>query len=132
MQSVVAFVTPTLLRDAGENVTVPSFGPLVRRLRVRLGALATFFGAGELGDDAKELAAGADRVELRSTDTRWQHEQRHSTRTGQRHPLAGMIGEAVYAGELGRFLPLLRLGELLHVGKHASFGLGRIEVSVLG
>jgi len=29
-------------------------------------------------------------------------------------------------------MPLLRLTELLHVGKHASFGLGRIEVEVMG
>jgi CRISPR/Cas system endoribonuclease Cas6 (RAMP superfamily) len=37
----------------------------------------------------------------------------------------------VYEGDLGPFLPLLRLGELLHVGKHATFGLGRYEVDVL-
>lgn len=55
-----------------------------------------------------------------------------STRTGQRHPLEGLVGEAVFEGELGRFMPMLRLGELLQVGKHATFGLGRVEVEVLG
>jgi hypothetical protein len=30
-----------------------------------------------------------------------------------------------YAGDLAPFLPLLRLGELIHVGKNAVFGNGR-------
>jgi len=40
----------------------------------------------------------------------------------------GLVGHAVYEGDLARFMPVLRLAELLHVGKHATFGQGRVEV----
>lgn len=126
------FVTPTLLKEGGEEVRVPRFGVLARRLRARLGALATVFGEGALGDDPREIAAAADEIRAVSHQTLWRGGMRRSTRTGQRHPLEGLVGEAVFEGELGRFMPMLRLGELLHVGKHATFGLGRVEVEVLG
>jgi hypothetical protein len=134
----VRFVTPTLLREGGEVVRVPRFGALVRRLRARVGALATLFGDGPVEEDPSVLATAADRVVTRSEEIRWASESRRSSRTGERHALEGLTGQAVYecaqgtAQAMAAFLPLLRLGEQLHVGKHASFGLGRIEVDVLG
>ena len=127
----VRFTTPTLLREAGEVLRDAPFGALVRRLRSRLGALATLFGEGPLATDARDEGMAADAVALRSSDVGWERETRRSSRTRERHPLEGFVGDAVYEGDLARWMPLLRLGELLHVGKHASFGLGRIEAQVL-
>jgi hypothetical protein len=128
----IRYVTPTFLREAGAPMTEPAFGPLLRRLRARLGAFSTVYGEAPIGDDPREVGALADRVALVRSDVRWRETERRSTRTGQRHPLGGFVGEALYEGDLGPFLPMLRLAELLHVGKHATFGLGRVEVEVLG
>ncbi|WP_169796527.1 CRISPR system precrRNA processing endoribonuclease RAMP protein Cas6 [Chondromyces crocatus] len=128
----VRYVSPTWLKEGGEVVREPRFGALMRRLRARLGALATVFGEREVDEDPRAMAAAADAVAMIHQAVTWYGQARRSTRTGQTHPLEGFVGEAVYQGELGRFLPMLRLGELLHVGKHATFGLGRIEVEVLG
>jgi CRISPR/Cas system endoribonuclease Cas6 (RAMP superfamily) len=43
--------------------------------------------------------------------------------------MGGVVGEAVYEGDLGPFAPLLALGEVLHVGKGTGFGLGRYEIA---
>jgi len=40
------------------------------------------------------------------------------------------VGRAVYEGPLGDFLPLLLLGELIHVGKGTVFGQGRFELRI--
>jgi CRISPR/Cas system endoribonuclease Cas6 (RAMP superfamily) len=41
----------------------------------------------------------------------------------------GGMGRVRYAVEPTPWLPLLRAGELLHVGKHTTFGFGAIELS---
>jgi CRISPR/Cas system endoribonuclease Cas6 (RAMP superfamily) len=42
--------------------------------------------------------------------------------------LGGIIGEVVYEGDLTNFVPLLKIGELTHIGKNTTFGLGKYEV----
>jgi len=123
------FLTPVDLRDRGAVVQTPEFGPLVRRLRDRASSLAAFFGDGPVTLDFKGVSALADTVRLAENHTRVVTVNRHSARTGQRHDIGGFIGEATYEGEaIGALMPLVRLGEVMHVGKHAAFGNGRIEV----
>jgi hypothetical protein len=40
------------------------------------------------------------------------------------------VGEATFEGDLTPFVPLLRVGELVHVDQAATLGNGRIEVIV--
>ena len=53
-----------------------------------------------------------------------------SSRQKQKMSLGGFIGEATYAGNFGEFLPMLAWGEVVHLGKAVSFGLGRYELRV--
>ena len=39
-----------------------------------------------------------------------------------------LVGRVTYAGELAEFVPFVALGAFLHVGKNATFGLGRYEI----
>ena len=123
------FPTPVDLRDRGVRVDVPEFGPLVRRLRDRASSLAVFFGDGPLQLDFKGISALANTVRLVKNRTRLLTVNRRSSKTGQRHDIGGFTGEATYEGEgVGRLMPLVRVGEVMHVGKHAAFGNGRMEV----
>lgn len=124
------FATPVDLRDRGTPVEIPEFGPLVRRLRDRASSLAVFFGDGPLELDFKGVSALADTVRLVENRTRVVTVNRRSSKTGQRHDVGGFVGEATYDGEaIGRLMPLVRVGEVMHVGKHAAFGNGRMEVA---
>ncbi len=123
------FVTPTDLKDAGRPLTHASFGALARRLRDRMCALAAFFGDRPLELDFKGVSALGDAVRVVADETRRLAVPRTSQRTGQSHDIGGLVGEARFEGEaIGPLMPLVRWGEALHVGKHAAFGNGRIEV----
>ena len=54
---------------------------------------------------------------------------RYSNRQQRLMNLEGLMGEITLTGELGEFAPLLRLGEQVHVGKSATFGLGRYTLT---
>ncbi len=147
LQRELDFQTPTLLRTgsgvapdgrriaAREIVGAPPFGVLIRRLRDRLSSLCAFFAEEEWHrDDFSELGRLADEVELLDETTAWQHRSRRSSRTGQSHELSGFTGKATYRfpsqSHLSSLLPLIRYGELIHVGKNVVWGNGRIELLV--
>lgn len=60
--------------------------------------------------------------------TTWASFRRYSSFRGRTETLEGVVGEAVYAGPLEEFLPLLVMGQLAHAGKRAVFGLGRYRL----
>jgi hypothetical protein len=54
--------------------------------------------------------------------------ERRSSRTGQRHPLGGFIGEAEYEGDLlHEFLPILRAAQWTGIGRQTVWGKGEIR-----
>jgi hypothetical protein len=123
------FETPLDLRDGGRVVERPAFGALIRRLRDRAAALAAFFGERPLELDFRSLGERAESVRLAHDRTRRVQVSRLSTRTQARHDIGGLVGEACYEGAaVGALMPLVRLGELIHAGRHAAFGNGRLRV----
>ena len=71
--------------------------------------------------DVEKLRFLAPRFEERAF-RRWSNRQQRHT------PLAGIVGEAVLDGPLAPFQALLHLGQWLHAGGKASFGLGQFRV----
>ena len=45
--------------------------------------------------------------------------------------MGGFVGEVEYVGIAGEFVPLLKLGEWINVGKGTGFGLGRFEIEAV-
>ena len=82
--------------------------------------------------DHKGLIAAAEKIQLIRNWTRWQDWEHYSSRQRERMAFGGIVGEAEYKGPLGAFLPYLTFGQWTHVGKNATFGLGRYEVSFQG
>ncbi|MBC8232906.1 CRISPR system precrRNA processing endoribonuclease RAMP protein Cas6, partial [bacterium] len=58
----------------------------------------------------------------------WKTWWRYSGRQKQRMNWGGLVGELDFVGELSEFLPYIRLGEYVHVGKSATFGLGQYQL----
>ncbi len=124
----VEFVTPTELKYEGALVERPQFFIVVARLRDRISALSTLYGAGPLEIDHIGIVERARSIELVSSDVSWVSSERRSSRTGQRHPLGGFVGTAIYRGPLGEFMPWLRAGYWTGVGRQTVWGKGVIEI----
>jgi hypothetical protein len=126
----VGFITATELLQGTRRAGRPEFALLARRARDRALALALCHGGLPAwpGEDPG-FAARASEVRLAADATRWVDARRKSTRTGREHELAGFVGEAEYEGPVEEFVPWLALAERLHVGRHASFGNGRVRIS---
>jgi len=133
-QIAIHFLTPTHLVFQERTVREPEFHHLIRRLRDRVNALAVFYGDGPLDLDFAGVADRAEVIQCVARDLHWEDRSRVSSKPGkrgQRHSIGGFTGTCEYEGDLTEFMPLLRLGELAHVGKHAAWGNGWIEVRPL-
>lgn len=126
----IDYLTPTLLKANAELVRAPEFHHLFKRIRDRVNALSTFYGAGPIDADFAELGRLAESARTRATGD-WQERSRRSSRTGQRHPLSGFVGhsEAILPRPAWtRLLPWLAAGELLHAGRHTVWGGGEVRI----
>lgn len=74
----------------------------------------------------------ANACTLDTRNLQWHDIQRHSGTQNQKLPLGGLIGSATLSGPdaaLQTLLPLLQMGEQLHIGKETVMGLGRYQLS---
>ncbi|MBZ0169326.1 hypothetical protein MELA_00766 [Candidatus Methylomirabilis lanthanidiphila] len=122
---VLHLLTPMRLRFDEALVNHLDFHVLIRNLLRRLSALSYFHCGRQLNLDFKEFIASAQEVKAEETDLRWVDWTRYSNRQKRKIQMGGLIGQVTYSGPLAEFLPFLRLGELVHVGKGTVFGLGK-------
>ncbi len=127
---IVRFVTPTEIKSDTPFDIQPGFESLVSRLRDRISTLRTLYGEGPLDIDFRGMAARAAAVSLVKSDLHHVEVERRSSRTGQRHSLGGFVGSVVYEGDLREFVPYLKIGEAVGVGRQTPWGKGELSVSM--
>lgn len=127
-QLTVRLLTPTRITHKGQITDRLEFHLFWRRLIGRISALAYFHCGESLNLDFKRFIAQAETVETVESSLRWKDWTRYSSRQNQKMQLGGLVGSVTYAGDLAAFLPFVTLGKFLHVGKNATFGLGKYRV----
>ena len=128
----VNFLTPTRMKHKGQYVERPEFHVLVRNVLRRVSSLYYFHCGERWETDYRGIIEAATGVRLAEARTEWVDWERYSRRQQQRMNLGGLVGQVTYEGDLQSFLPLLVLGQLVHVGKACVFGHGKYEVAVGG
>jgi hypothetical protein len=134
-RATVRFETPVRLKQGGRPMEAGKldFAALFSHVWRRLTMVCSLFGEYGAADDAqfqalRPKAEGVRTVQRRLKEMRWEH---LSVETGERKPMRGLLGEVVFEGEeLPAFSAALAAGEVVHLGGGASFGLGRMRVSV--
>ena len=106
----------------GNNEITPRFflNALVRRVAL----LSEFHMAHPLPIDFVKLSELAEHVQWEK-DFHWHNWQRYSSRQKQRMHLGGLLGKCMFVNLPVEFMPFLYLGQWCHLGKNATFGLGK-------
>ncbi|WKN24010.1 CRISPR system precrRNA processing endoribonuclease RAMP protein Cas6 [Azotobacter vinelandii] len=125
-------LTPMRLRKDGRCVGRRELdaSTLLIALARRTQALRDRHCPGQAPIDFRALADHAATIGLEG-DLRWFDWTRYSSRQQREMTLGGLIGELRLTGDLDGLLPLLHLGQWLHLGKNATFGLGHYRMETL-
>lgn len=131
-QVILTFLTPTRIKVKGHLTTEISFRELTVHLLRRVNSLAYFHTKSPtIVWDWQTVLEAADNVSLKNQQLQWVDWERYSNRQKTRMKLGGFVGEMTFSGDLGQFIALLQIGELVHVGKGATFGLGKYKMRFL-
>jgi hypothetical protein len=122
------FLTMTRVKFADNFADKLEFHILLRNLLRRISTTSYFHQGKELTVDYQQLINKAETVKLVEDNLRWVDWERYSSRQDTKINLGGLVGEVVYEGDLAEFMPLIRLGELIHVGKGTVFGMGQYKI----
>ena len=125
------FFTPLRLQENGHALSPARLTPrpLLTALERRASLLVEHYQGQPLLTPAQftELAQAARNIEG-NTQMQWRDWTRRSARQQCTMQLGGCVGTWKLTGDLAPFRHFLRLGEYLHVGKEAAFGLGQYRL----
>jgi hypothetical protein len=123
------YLSPVKVKERGQWVEVPEFVPIMKAVVRRLRLLSVVHGAGEWPQaEWGPLLDLAETVQLEHDETFWTGYTRYSKASGEQE-MEGFVGQAWYAGDdLRLLLPVLWLGQWLHIGKGYVLGNGRYAI----
>lgn len=122
-------ITPIRIKYNRDLVRTLEFHILIRSLLRRLTLLYYFHCKRDIPViDIKSLIEKAQKIKIVKDSTYWYDWERYSSRQDTYMKLGGVVGEITYQGNITAFMPYLKAGEILHVGKATGFGLGKFSI----
>lgn len=128
----VSLVSPLRIKKWGRiqpDIERMEFAHLLDLVLSRYECLSSHFGKGDSGVRSNLLSQESD-VRIVAKALRFVHKERYSTRHRRSLPLGGLQGTFDLVGDVGRFLPLLRLGQWLQIGKATTMGNGAYRLNL--
>ena len=128
-QITLIFNTPLRLQRNGRALLPERLDSrtLLMALIRRANLLAEFYCGQTLIEDFSSLLSICAEIHDQKNLT-WLDWTRFSSRQQQKMVLGGAVGEWTLKGPIAPFITFLNLGQWLHVGKEASFGLGQYRL----
>ncbi|MBF0214041.1 MAG: CRISPR system precrRNA processing endoribonuclease RAMP protein Cas6 [Magnetococcales bacterium] len=127
----VAMLTPTRIQRDGSPLGPERLTPrdLLVALMRRVSQMVEIHGAEVMRANYAELARQASLIDARGR-LAWRDWTRRSARQQQTMSLGGVVGVWTFTGPLELFWSYLYLGQWLHLGKNATFGLGHYRLGI--
>jgi hypothetical protein len=127
--ATLKFLTPVRLKFQNRLTMDFTFRMLVFKMLRRALEIAHFHVPDARPDwEFRPFLETASKVDIVDKRLYWEDVTRYSNKQAAKLQMGGIFGEIVLDGELGPFTRLLRISEVLHVGKGAVFGLGKVKV----
>ena len=128
------FPVPLRIQRRKKTILAPNFADLVEAVFFRLTPLVTIATGGECPQDLKSVwphfAADAIAIANQTPQLPWNGErivhQRYSARQQSEVTQDGVIGHLILPNGPGALWPLMAAASVLHIGKGATFGFGRL------
>lgn len=125
----LSFLTPTRILYNGHLTLDLEFHIFIRNLQRRLSLLSYFHCNGDPSKlDFKGIIEKAKGVKVKNHTLKWYDWERYSGRQETRIKMGGFVGDIMFEGDIKPFMPLIKAGEILHVGKGTAFGLGKYRI----
>ncbi len=123
-------ITPVRIKHDRKYIRDLPFYILIKTLLLRLDFLGYYHCDQDVPplEVREKILKESEKIRIKSQEIRWWDWERYSTRQLTRMKLGGIIGEIEYEGEIKSYTNFLRAGELLHIGKNTSFGLGKYVI----
>ncbi len=122
------FLTPCRIVYNGYLTKDLQFHIFIRNLLRRIALLSYFHSGCDTSQiDFKGIIEQARQIRLAHDHLQWYDWERYSARQETRMKMGGFVGKITFEGDITPFMPLIKAGDVLHVGKGTSFGLGRYE-----
>jgi len=123
------FLTPTRIIYNNRLTLELEFHIFLRNLLRRLSLIHYFHSNdGPVSFDFAGLIKKAGEIKVLTSNLRWYDWERYSGRQERKINMGGFVGDITFEGVFKPFMPLIKAGEVLHVGKGTAFGLGRYGV----
>ncbi len=122
------FISPTRIKVGGKLINNLPFSLFLKVLLRRISILNKYYWEKENIPDYKKLLEKSSSIITVNSNFKWYDWQRFSYRKKTVMKLGGFTGEITYKGDLEEFLPFIKLGEIIHIGKNTSFGLGKYDI----
>lgn len=127
----IVFVTPMRLRQRGKYLSRMDWSFFFSTLARRLEMLNIFFNGHEpIGQDSwLQLKETFSQAHVVRDELHWKDLQRYSNRQRRKVPLGGLVGKVVVENISSWWWRWWQVAALVHVGKGANMGLGKIVFS---
>ncbi len=125
----IRFVTPTAIKKNGKINSNIDFLTLLKAVKRRVKALSIYHN-GNLDPEFNIDFEAAKALSIINTSFEPFHWKRYSNRQQQKIDFSGFIGELELEGDLTPFMSLLRMGEIIHIGRGTVYGMGKYVVEV--
>lgn len=124
----IEFLTPVRIKRMRKLEKELKFETIIKNLLRRIWMLSTVYGDENLPFEYTEVIESAKKIKAQESKLSWFDWERYSRRQDERMKLGGLVGYKIFKGDFKDFLPLLLLGEYIHIGKNTSFGLGKYRI----
>ena len=120
----IRFITPTALKVNGRVSKDIDFPILLKALNRRLKALSVFHnGKSDYSFNFDFNKASSIKTKSKALEPyNW---KRYSSRQSKSIQFDGFIGSIEFEGDIEPFMQLLRIGEIIHIGRGTVYGMGK-------